>query len=185
MLSGHLGSAALQHLSSRTHSRTTCSTFFLGAAGRATGASGGGDAAQPPWDGAAGGAPQPVCACCGGPQPGGGAPQPPVASSGLERGGSRSRLLGRERDRRRRREREDERDRRLLRDLSSRELDIPPYGLRSMSSLDVSHAFHTLRQLSRRMRCCCAATTNAPNLAQKALVRACSAQHCALAVVRH
>ena len=99
-----------------------------------------------------GAAPQPVCACCGGPQPGGGAPQPPVASSGLERGGSRSRLLGRERDRRRRREREDERDRRLLRDLSSRELDIPAYGLRSMSSLDVSHASHTLRQLSHGMR---------------------------------
>ena len=142
MLSGHLGSAALQHLSSRTHSRRTCSTSFLGAAGRATGASGA-DAAQPPWvlPCATGGAPQPVL--------GGGAPQPPVASSGRERSGARSRLLDRERERRRReRGRERERDRRRLRDLSSREL--PPYAeaLRSMSSLDVSHASHTLRQLS-------------------------------------
>ena len=126
---------------------------------------GGADVAQPPWvlPCATGGAPQPVL--------GGGAPQPPVASSGRERGGSRSRLLDRERSRRRR-ERGRERERRRLRDLSSREL--PPYAgaLRSMSSLDVSHASHTLRQLSHG---CVSLRSdiNAPNLAQKALVRAC------------
>ena len=153
LLIGHMGSPSLQHLPSSTHSRRTSSAFFLGSAGGATGASGA--------DAATGGAPQP-------PLLGGGAPQPPVASSGRERGGSRSRLLGRERDLRRRREREDERERRRFRGLSSRELDMPPYGLRSMSSLDVSHASHTLRQLSRRMRCCCAAITKTPQLALKA-----------------
>ena len=165
LLSGHMESASLQHfLPSSTHARRTCSTSFWGAAAGATGA-GGADVAQPPWvlPCATGGAPQPVCACCGGPQPGGGAPQPPVASSGRERGGSRSRLLGRERDLRRRREREDERDRRLLRDLSSRELDIPPYGLRSMSSLDVSHAFSHSSAVVARYALRCAAITNASN----------------------
>mgnify|MGYP004210118479 CR=1 FL=1 len=145
LLSGHMESASLQHfLPSSTHSRRTCSTFFSGAAAGATGA-GGADVAQPPWvlPCATGGAPQPVL--------GGGAPQPPVASSGRERGGARSRLVDRERERRR------------LRDLSSREL--PPYAeaLRwSMSSLDVSHASHTLRQLSHgcvSLR----SDTNAPN----------------------
>ena len=169
LLSGHMESASLQHLlPSSTHARRTCSTFFSGAAAGATGA-GGADVAQPPWvlPCATGGAPQPVFACCGGPQPpvlGGGAPQPPVASSGLERGGARSRLLDRERSRRRReRGRERERERRRLRDLSSREL--PPYAeaLRSMSSLVVSHASHTLRQLSRGMRFAAQRFTNAPN----------------------
>ena len=55
-----------------------------------------------------------------------------------------------------------------------------------MSSLDVSHASHTLRQLSRRMRCCCAAITNASNLqkAQLYAVSAKSAEHSQLAAVK-
>ena len=149
LLIGHMGSASLQHfLPSSTHSRRTCSTSYLGAAGGATGASGGG-AAQPPWV-LGGGAPQP-------PVFGGGAPQPPVASSGRERGGSRSRLLDRER----------ERERRSRRLSSSREL----YALRSMRELDVSHASPTLRQLSHGCVVAAQRPTNSPNLAQKALAR--------------
>ena len=180
LLSGHMESASLQHLlPSSTHSRRTCSTFFSGAAAGATGA-GGADVAQPPWvlRCATGGAPQPVLGG-GAPQPpvlGGGAPQPPVASSGRERGGSRSRLLDRERDRRR------------LRDLSSREL--PPYAeaLRSMSSLDVSHASHALRQLSHG--CVGAAQRSQMNPNQRLrlslhAVKVQSGEHSQLAAVRH
>ena len=164
LLSGHMESASLQHfLPSSTHSRRTCSTFFSGAAAGATGA-GGADVAQPPWvlPCATGGAPQPVLGG-GAPQPpvlGGGAPQPPEASSGRERGGARSRLLDRERSRRRReRGRERERERRRSRRVSSREL----YALRSMSSLDVSHAFSHSSAVVARYALRCAAITNASN----------------------
>ena len=194
LLSGHMESASLQHfLPSSTHARRTCSTFFSGAAGRATTGASGADVAQPPWvlPCATGGAPQPVLGG-GAPQPpvlGGGAPQPPVASSGRERGGSRSRLLDRERSRRRReRGRERERDRRRLRDLSSREL--PPYAeaLRSMSSLDVSHASHALRQLSHG--CVGAAQRSQMNPNQRLslslhAVKVRSGEHSQLAAVRH
>ena len=172
----------MQHfLPSSTHARRTCSTFFSGAAGRATTGASGADAAQPPWVlpcCATGGAPQPVLGG-GAPQPpvlGGGAPQPPEASSGRERGGARSRLFDRERSRRRRdRGRERDRDRRRLRDLSSREL--PPYAaaLRSMSSLVVSHASHSSAVVARdAFRC--AAIHKCSQLARKAQLYAGSAK---------
>ena len=97
----------------------------------------------------------------------------------------RSRLLGRERDSPpAARARGRRRDRRRLRDLSSRELDIPPYGL-IHESLVVSHASHTLRQQSHG----CVSLRSDHRCSQLAegtdLHALCEEQSSQLAAVRH